>query len=146
MSSSTSAHLGTPESPRTPVAAQVSRTWKTLINGTTIWLAFAALAATWSVFVPKFEEIFVDFGVSLPLISRLVIQAGRFCASGIGMASLLILLFFVLAPIAWASSKTWRATAALAILAGICWSITLLLMLVGMFVPLTMMIKSLQGG
>jgi len=96
--------------------------------------------------VPKFEEIFKDFGVALPWLTRVEIQVGRLASSPAGWVLMLGVMACVLAPAAWAASRrrAWAAMLlALAVLVGVGY---VLLLVLGMFLPLTTLIESLQQG
>lgn len=111
-------------------------------------------AAYMLVFVPKQEEIYRDFGVALPLVTRWFINQSRdFCATNPGQS---VSLQWVLLPL-WllciagvtlvcARRPTMRAGMVFLIL-GVLWAfLSLGLLVVAMQLPMHSMIESLEGA
>lgn len=103
-------------------------------------LAIAALA------VPKFTEIFRDYGVALPLLSRAVIDLGAALATPLGVVVILMVGLGAAGAVAlgWRVQRALGICALLACLGWLC--ISLGLLAIGLFLPLTAMIDSLQQG
>lgn len=103
-------------------------------------LAIAALA------VPKFMEIFRDFGVALPLLSRAVIDIGTALATPLGVVVILMIGLGAAGAVclAWRVHRVVGIGALLACLAWLC--ISLGLLAIGLFLPLIAMTESLQQG
>lgn len=106
----------------------------------TIPLAVIALTA------PKFTEVFRDFGVALPVMTRGILRLGGSLASPLGAVVILLIGVGVVGLVCLA----WRARRGLglaALLACVVWfCVSLGVVLVGLLFPLVGMIGSLQQG
>jgi type II secretory pathway component PulF len=96
--------------------------------------------------VPKFTEIFRDFGVALSGLSLMLIRLGNALASitGIGLILLLAVVIAAAVGLAW---RTHRAVG-LALLLLFCgwFLLSIGIILLGLMLPLVAMIESLQKG
>lgn len=104
--------------------------------------------------VPKQEEIFKDFGVALPLLTRWFINQSRdFCATNPGQSVSvqwvllpLWLLCIAAVTVACARRATMRAGMVFLVL-GVLWAfLSLGLLVLAMQLPMHAMARSLQGG
>lgn len=95
--------------------------------------------------VGKFREVFADFGVALPMLTRGFIELGRFATSGFGIA---ILFAFSVAVIlmSLASARFRAAAIAWFILALAYMGVVLIAYACSMFIPLAAMIDGLKGS
>lgn len=109
------------------------------------FFATCALGIT-AVMTRRYEEIFRDFGVALPLITRLLIVVGRGLTSPIGMV---VAAAGVLLLCGIASAIASRRTLALTIVIVLTLALFVMYMVVyfaAMQIPLGSMIESLRQG
>ena len=125
------------------------------VIGGVVWAMKAMVyTANMLVIVPKQEEIFKDFGVALPLITRWVINQSRdFSATNPGQSLsvqwvLLPLWMLCIAAVTLVCARrpTVRAGMVFLIL-GVAWAfLSLGLLVLAMQIPMHGMVKSLEGG
>lgn len=111
---------------------------------TILLLAFPLLAT--AAIVPKFEEIFRDFGVALPVVTRMFIQVSRVLSTPLGWAGVLLAIGVVIVPCAMIARRTRAAAGAMLLIAMIISLVYFAALVISLFRPLTAMINSLQSG
>lgn len=132
--------------PPLPASASARSPKQTAWVASLTFLLFAFPLLITGAVVPKFEEIFKDFGVALSTPTRAMIDIGHAASSFIGWFAIVSLLLAVILPISlWASRSPERATAVL-LLALFTMFGYLVLLVIAMFSPLVTMIESLQAG
>lgn len=122
-------------------------------SGSLFGVAFASLVAAvaavaplviLALVVPKFTEIFRDFGVALPLLSRAVIDIGTALATPLGVVVILMIGLGAAGAVCLAC-RVHRVVGIGALLACLAWfCISLGLLAIGLFLPLLATIESLQ--
>ncbi len=98
------------------------------------------------VFGPRFKEIFVDFGVALPAVTRSLLQLSDFLLSPAGIGSLALMAIVVFVVVAVATGIRRRLGLILLLLCFSWTVVTVGLMLACFWTPLVAMIESLQQG
>ncbi len=110
------------------------------------FLLFAFPLLITGTLVPRFEEIFKDFGVALSAPTRILINVGHAASSFAGWAVIIFLLLAVILPISlWASRGPGRASAIL-LLALLTTLGYFGLLAVAMYLPVVTLIESLQAA
>lgn len=138
-------HPAAPVTPSIDPASTGSLTRALVAAMVVFFFATCAIGIT-AVMTRRYEEIFRDFGVALPLVTRVLIDVGRGLASPIGMAAAaagVLLLCGIAAALAS------RRTLVLTIIIGLTLAtfvIYLVTYFAAMQMPLISMIESLQQG
>ncbi len=126
-----------------PVSAPRSSRGSIALAVSTILLLSLPLVITAAV-VPKFESIFKDFGVALPVTARMFIQLGHALATPLGWAAVLLVIALAVVPGTMLARRTRFGALALLVLALILAISYIALLVVSMNGPLVQMIESLQ--
>ena len=95
--------------------------------------------------VPRFKEIFNDFGTTLPGPTMLVLHISHFCVSYWFLVVPLIILLFA-GLIVWIWLADWRSGLVASIVLIIVLLIYLVSLIVRLFLPLFDLIKFSRGG
>ncbi len=131
------------QSPLQPTPARVAGT-TTMAVVTAFLLAFPLIVT--AAITPKFEQIFRDFGVALPLAARLFINIGRFLSSPLGWVVVVAAIGLLIVPASILAARRW-SIALILFLGALVWFLGYILLLIAsMFGPLMTMIESLQAG
>lgn len=94
---------------------------------------------------PKFDEIFRDFGVPLPALTRLFIQIGRALSTPLGWVATIAIISAIIVPACIVARRSRAAAGALLLVAMIVAGVYFMLLVMSMFGPLNAMIQSLQA-
>ncbi len=107
-------------------------------------LAFPLLAT--AMIVPKFDEIFRDFGVALPLLARFFINVSRLLTSPVGWILVVIAIGALIVPGTIFARRSRAAAGMLLLLAMVFAGAYFVVLVASLFGPLVSMIESLQRG
>jgi type II secretory pathway component PulF len=99
-----------------------------------------------AIIVPKFEEIFKDFGVALPVVTRVIINVGHAMRSPLGVVIIGLWLVGSAALAGLISLRSAGAAGILLLVGMLLAGISFIVLILSMFAPLVQMIESLQQG
>jgi len=139
-----------PEVERLLADARRPRPWFDLPIGIGLGLFAAVVTFLMVVMVPRFEEIFRDFGTKLPTPTVVLLNASRFFGMDYGWV-----LFWVIAavvPVVVARSRPWPprhrglGLTVSVIVSGVLIGLTLLAVYVALMLPMVSLIQTVSGG
>lgn len=128
-----------------PAEPARSVTGSTVMTAATILLLAMPLVLTAAV-VPKLEEVFKDFGVQLPVLTRMFIQVGRVVSTPLGWAGVMLAIVLVIAPASVLARQKRNAAWLLLMAAILIAAVYAVLLVVGMLIPVMQLNSSLQSG